>query len=98
MALRHVVCVLALVEADPNAPPPEGMELVGYVSLIARKGSMPNDPEVLRALEPEACKLGGHRVSLAASANASNGLPVGAYHTFAVWHRKDPAEKKPVKF
>lgn len=98
VAARPETCELELVDANPNAAPPEGFELVGYVSLLQKKGVPPDDPAVLRELKPEACKLGGHQVSVAASANATNGLPVGSYHTFAVWHRKEPQPKKPVKF
>jgi hypothetical protein len=72
---RPVDCPLELVDISPTAGIPAGLELLGYVRVIHEAGKEPIDPEVLKLVKPEACKLGGDRVSVGMSSNFSNGLP-----------------------
>ena len=94
---RPVDCPLELVDISPTAGIPAGLELLGYVRVIHEAGKEPIDPEVLKLVKPEACKLGGDRVSVGMSSNFSNGLRDGSSLAYAVWRQK-AAPGKPVKF
>ena len=96
-APRPLDCSLELIQADPASGVPAGLELLGYVRVIHEEGKSPNDPEVLRMVKPEACKLGGEEVSVGMSMNFTNGLRSGSSLTYAVWHHKT-APGKPMKF
>ena len=84
-------CPLELVEIAPGTTPP-GLELLGYVRIIHDEGRGSDDREVLKLVRPEACKLGGERVSAGMSSNFSNGCRSGSSNLYAVWRqRRGPA-------
>lgn len=93
-------CELELIDAPAANGIPTGFELVGYVNVQQKSGLAPTDPAVLQMIKPEACKLGGEKVSTMLSGNATNGIASSSYHSFAVWHAKaaESAPKQPVKF
>ena len=95
---REPSCMLELVDADPAKTAPEGLQLIGYVSVVEKQDRAPHDPAVLAKVKPEACKIGGYVVSVASSARASDGVPGGSYHTFAIWRPKPPETKAPRRF
>lgn len=43
---------LTLIDAQPAAGMPPGLELLGYVRMIHEEGRSPNDPEVLKLVSP----------------------------------------------
>ncbi len=94
---RPLDCSLELISAAPEQGVPAGLELLGYVRVIHKEGSSPNDPEVLKLVKPEACKLGGEEVSVGMSMNFTNGLRNGSSLSYAVWRHK-VAAGKPIKF
>jgi len=94
---RPLDCALQLIDASPASGIPAGLELLGYVRVIHDEGRSPNDPEVLKLVKPEACKLGGEQVSVGASLNFTNGLRSGSSLVYAVW-RHAVAPGKPITF
>lgn len=96
---RPETCELELIDHDASRGMPADLDLLGYVRVTHEDGKSPSDPDVLKVLKPEACKLGGEKVSAGLSANASNGLRSNSVHTYMVWRAKQAAApKKPVKF
>jgi hypothetical protein len=97
VAARPLDCSLELIDAAPSAGIPPGLELLGYVQVKHEEGKSPNDPDVLKLVKPEACKLGGEQVSAGMSMNVTNGIRSNSMLTFMVWHKKGAAAG-PVKF
>ena len=77
---------------------PAGLEMVGMVSLRADAGRNPNEPEMLAKIKPEACKLGGEKVSINSSMNVTNGITSASSLTYMVWRHAGPANAAPVTF
>lgn len=94
---RPLDCPLELIDAPPSGGIPPGLELLGFVRVGHDEGRAPNDPEVLKMVKPEACKLGGEEVSVGMSANYTNGYRSGSTHSFMVWRHK-VAAAGPQKF
>jgi hypothetical protein len=94
---RPLDCGLQLIDATPAQGVPPGLELLGYVRVIHEEGRSPNDPDVLKLVKPEACKLGGEEVSVGSSMNFTNGFRSGSSLLYAVWRHK-VAAGKPIKF
>jgi hypothetical protein len=93
------MCALELIENDGSRGMPPDLELLGYVRVTHEDGKTPRDPEVLKVLKPEACKLGGEKVSAGMSANTFNGLRSASVHMYMVWRSKRrEVPKKPLKF
>jgi hypothetical protein len=84
---RPLDCSLELIDAAPGSTP-AGLELLGYVQVVHAEGKTPSDPEVLKLLKPEACKLGGEKVSPGMSANYSTGFRTSSSNMYMVWRRK----------
>jgi hypothetical protein len=95
---RALDCSLELIPADPAQGVPAGLELLGYVRVIHEEGRRPDDPDVLKLLKPEACKLGGEEVSVGMSMNFTNGLRSGSSLSYAVWRHRPTTAGKPMKF
>jgi hypothetical protein len=97
---RPLDCELELIDAPAQGGIPPGLELLGYVNVSHEVGRTPNDPVVLKMVKPEACKLGGEKVSSGMSANYDNGLREGSVLSYMVWRRKGApgAKAAPQKF
>jgi hypothetical protein len=104
---RPLDCSLELIDNPMQGATQVGMmmppdlELLGHVRVIHEAGRSPSDPEVLKLVKPEACKLGGEQVSVGISANFQAGLRTGSTLSYMVWRRKPatPATPSaPIKF
>jgi hypothetical protein len=94
---RPADCELELIDAPLQGGTPDGLELLGYIHASQNDTGGPNDPEMLQALKPEACKLGGEMVSVAVSRNIKRLLVTGSSNTYMVWRHR-VAAAAPQKF
>ena len=79
-----------------TAPPAPNLQLVGYVNVVHVAGTPPDDPSMLAAVKPEACWLGGDKVSVAVP--VTDPLRVRAVTGYMVWRTSLGAPAAPKKF